>query len=147
MRNVSPQCLVGSCSTPPGPPDSMKDVNMTVHALSPLLLAPDVEVLRAFYVAAFAAQDGIPAPPGSEGQYATVLLGDRELCISAPQPGQEVAPSILRICVNNAHAVVDAAESAGGEIMWRPRREAWGEVVGAVVDPAGHVLLVIDSED
>lgn len=60
------------------------------------------------------------------------------LASRAPAPDGS-SPVVTYLYVDDMDAVIDRAQTAGAKILTPPLDQFWGDRVGRILDPAGHV--------
>jgi uncharacterized glyoxalase superfamily protein PhnB len=111
--------------------------------VAPWIVTDDTAALFEFIADAF---DGaelaqVPLEDGSIG-HAEIRVGDTVLLAFDRRPGWPEMPSLLRVFVEDADAVTDAAVAAGASIVTEPATHAFGQRIGRVRDPFGNIWWI-----
>ncbi|MGY1748932.1 VOC family protein [Modestobacter sp. SYSU DS0511] len=107
----------------------------------PMLLTPDPERLRDFYVGVLGAEVVERTPPADAGDppfFLGLRIGDSVLGLvreAEPPAGNR---TLLGIGVDDVDALLDAVRSHGGSVTGGPTDMAWGMRVAHVLDPDGN---------
>lgn len=122
-----------------------------VLAVVPRLFCRDVESAINFCVAAFDATE-IVRRPGLDGKvaHAMILLGPTRLFLDAEWPGlasrapqqDGSSPVAMYVYVENVDKTIERALAAGARILRPTDNQLWGDRIGWVIDPEGHVWIV-----
>ncbi len=89
------------------------------------------------------------APDGSV-VHATLSIGQAMIMIHgefpslasrAPEPDGS-SPVVIYVYVDDADAVIERAVAAGAKVLIPAANQFWGDRVGRVIDPSGHVWNV-----
>jgi PhnB protein len=126
------------------------------HAITPYLICHDATKAIEFYKAAFGATElmRMPAPGGKIG-HAELKIGDSPIMLAdeAPQMGYRSPKSIgstpvsLLLYVENVDGVVERAVSLGAQLQKPVEDQFYGDRMGTVVDPFGHVWSVATHKE
>jgi PhnB protein len=117
----------------------------------PRLFCRDVPAEIEFCKTAFGAEE-LGRRPGPDGKIIHGLLTIRGAMIMieaefpslpsrAPQPDGS-SPVVIYVYVENVDQAVERAVAAGAKVLIPVKDQFWGDRVGWVVDPAGHVWTV-----
>jgi PhnB protein len=121
------------------------------RTLTPYLIVRDAAAAISFYQSVFGARERMRLPmPGGKIGHAELEIGDSLIMLADEAPEHHaVAQSsgddrsmTLHMYVDDADAVVAAAEKAGGRIRDAVTTKFYGDRSGTVVDPFGHVWNV-----
>jgi PhnB protein len=90
-----------------------------------------------------------PAPDGSV-VHATLSIGGALIMVHGEFPNlasrapasDGSSPVVIYVYVDDADAVIDRAVAAGARILIPAADQFWGDRVGRIIDPAGHVWNV-----
>jgi PhnB protein len=114
----------------------------------PMLVCRDVAAEIAFCVAAFeaselsrrTADDGSIVHALLEIQQSLLMLHDESphLGSRAPEPDGS-SPVVTYLYGDDVDAVIERAVAAGAKILLPAADQSWGDRVGRILDPAGHV--------
>ena len=126
-------------------------VRETVRALIPMLVCRDAAAEIEFCNAAFnAAELSRRTGPHNSVVHATLRIGEALLMIhgefhtfasQAPQPDGS-SPVVIYNYVEDVDATIERAVAAGASILMPAADQFWGDRVGRIVDPSGHVWNV-----
>ena len=117
----------------------------------PMLVCRDGASEIDFCKAAFGAMElsRRPAPDGTV-VHATLSIGAAmvmvhgevsHLASCAPQPDGS-SPVVIYLYVEDVDSVIDRAVNAGARVLIPAANQFWGDRVGRIIDPAGHVWNV-----
>jgi len=117
----------------------------------PMLVCDDAASEIEFCRAAFGAVE-LSRRPGQDGAvvHATLAVGKvvamvhgvfHGLASRAPQPDGS-SPVVIYIYLQNADNAMDRAVAAGARVLMPATNQFWGDRVGRIIDPAGHVWNV-----
>jgi PhnB protein len=126
-------------------------MNLRLPLVVPMLVCRDGAAEIEFCKKTFAAVEASrrTAPDGSV-IHATLAMGEvlifihgetDHLASRAPQPDGS-SSVVIYIYVQDADAIVERAVAAGARILLSIKDEFWGDRVGRIIDPAGHVWNV-----
>jgi PhnB protein len=113
-------------------------------AVTPYLVAPDVERLIAFVKGVFEAEETHRSVGSAGGTHCELRIGDSMLMLGGGIPGVThggpFSPRLmgLHVYVGDADAVFQRAIDAGAESLGAPADRPYGERAGFVRDPAGN---------
>lgn len=116
-----------------------------------MLVCRDATAEIRFCMAAFGAVE-LSRHTGPEGAvlHATLKIGDAMLMVHgevptlasrAPMP-DGTSPVVIYLYLHDVDAAIERAKAAGARLLIPPTDMFWGDRVGRVVDPAGHVWNV-----
>lgn len=121
------------------------------HTLTPYLTINGAAKAIDFYKSIFGASERMrmETPDGRVG-HAELAIGDAVIMLSDEWPdmgckGPEAlggSPVSLHVYVDDVDAVADRAVAAGATLKRPPKDEFWGDRMGTIVDPFGHVWLI-----
>ena len=127
-----------------------------VRAVVPMLVCLDAASEIEFLKAAFGAVElsRRSAPDGSVlhatlgiGELLLMLHGETErLASRAPQPDGS-SPVVIYLYLEDVDAVIARAVAAGAGILTPVADQFWGDRMGRIVDPSGHVWNVASRVD
>ena len=126
----------------------MHHVAPGMPTLSPYLIVHDAEAAIAFYGKVLGATERMRiAGPQGKVMHAEIAIGDAVVMLADPFPemGYRSATDIgatpvsLMLYVPDADATIIAAQEAGAEIMKPAADQFWGDRMGTIRDPFGHV--------
>jgi PhnB protein len=85
-------------------------------------------------------------PDGKTVAHAELKIGDSIFMLSDEMPGQSCEPSAagescvgFYLYVNDVDKVFERAVAAGAKVKEPLKDEFWGDRVGQIIDPAGHI--------
>jgi uncharacterized glyoxalase superfamily protein PhnB len=117
----------------------------------PMVVCRDAAAEVAFCKAAFGAEElsRRPAPDGTV-VHATLAIGDGMIMVHGEYPhlasrapqADGSSPVVVYVYVDDADAVIDRAVAAGARVLIPATDQSWGDRVGRILDPAGHVWNV-----
>jgi PhnB protein len=129
----------------------MKGIPEGASVVIPRLFCRDVAAEIEFCKTAFGAVE-LGRRPGPDGTpaHAMMTIGPAMLMIDAEWPGAPTrapqpdgsSPVVIYVYVEDVDAAVERAVTAGAKIMVPVEDRFWGDRLGWVMDPAGHVWTV-----
>ena len=121
---------------------------MKPKMLIPMLVCRDVTAEMAFCAAAFGASE-LSRRTASDGSVVHALLKIHQSLIMLHDASPHLAsqapkmdgssPVVTYLYGDEVDAVIERAVSAGAKILLPAADQCWGDRVGRIVDPAGHV--------
>ena len=117
----------------------------------PMLVCRDAASEIAFCAAAFGAQElACRRGPADVVVHATLSIGGAMIMIhdESPHLGSRApqtdgsSPVVIYLYVAHVDDVIARAVAAGARILLPPTNQPWGDRVGRIIDPAGHVWNV-----
>ena len=130
---------------------AVKPIPEGYTSITPYLTVDDGQGAIEFYERAFGATErGKMAAPDGRIAHADLQIGDAVVMLSDKFPQfvtetpKELAGTTVAIFlfVEDVDAVVQAAADAGATITVEPEDQFWGDRLGQVTDPFGHVWLI-----
>jgi len=122
-----------------------------VLAVIPRLFCRCVEREINFCVAAFDAVEIVrrPGPDGTPA-HAMILLGPVRLFLDSEWPGlpsrapqqDGSSPLVMYVYVEDVEKTVGRAVAAGARILRPIDNQLWGDQIGWIIDPEGHVWII-----
>jgi PhnB protein len=122
-----------------------------VSAVIPRLFCRDVEREINFCIATFNAVE-IVRRPGRDGTpaHAMILLGPVRLFLDREWPGlpsrapqqDGSSPLVMYVYVEDVEKTVGRAVAAGARILRPIDKQLWGDQIGWIIDPEGHVWII-----
>jgi len=118
------------------------------RTITPYLTVHDAAQAIDFYKEAFGAEERsrMTLPDGKGVAHAELKIGDSIFMLSDEMPGQSCEPSAVGeaclgfyLYVNDVDAVFERAVAAGAKVKEPVKDEFWGDRVGQIIDPAGHI--------
>jgi PhnB protein len=68
--------------------------------------------------------------------------------LASAAPGQDGSSGVvIYLYVADVDAIVERAKAAGARVLLEPRTQVWGDYVGRLLDPSGHVWNVAQRDD
>ena len=111
-------------------------------AVTPYLMAPDIEPVIAFAKKTFGAEETMRTSGGGGGIHCELRIGDSMLmCGGGAGTYNPVIPARLiglQVYVDDVDAVFQRALDAGGTSLGAPEQRPYGERSGFIKDPAGN---------
>jgi PhnB protein len=121
------------------------------HTLTTHLAVENAGEAIEFYTRAFGAKETVrmDAPGGTIG-HAELKIGDSTIMLADPFPQSNAKPptelggttASLLVYVEDVDAAVKKAVDAGGTVTMEPEDQFWGDRMGSVTDPYGHVWQI-----
>ena len=119
-----------------------------VRTVIPMLVCRDAASEINFCKAAFAAVE-LARRPGPDGAvvHATLTIGEATVMIHgefpnlasrAPQPDGS-SSVVIYLYVGDVDSIIDRAILAGAKVLLPVTNQLWGDRVGRIIDPSGHV--------
>jgi PhnB protein len=129
-------------------PTRVKPIPDGYHSITPYLSIKGAAEAIDFYRRAFGATEALrmTQPDGRVG-HAELLIGDSRIMLADEVPAMEFhspeslggAAVHLHMYVENADAVIDHAIAAGAKLVRPVQDQFYGDRLGTVMDPYGHV--------
>src|SRR5262245_3902758 len=117
----------------------------------PRLVCRDVAAAVEFCISTFGAVD-LGSRPGPDGKLAHALLtiGPAMIMIEAEWPNltsrapalDGSSPVVIFVYVEDVDATVERAVAGGGRVLIPVQDQFWGDRIGWVMDPSGHVWTI-----
>jgi PhnB protein len=130
---------------------TVKPVPDKYTSVAPYLVVHDAARAIEFYTRAFEAEEcARMATPDGRIAHAELKIGDTivRLCDNLPQFDGRAPKDLggttveIFLFVEDVDAVVRRAGAAGATIKAQPENQYWGDRLGRVLDPFGHVWLI-----
>jgi PhnB protein len=128
-----------------------KGVPAGASAIIPRLVCRDVEAQIEFCCQTFGAAESVRRPgPDGKAAHAPLLFGPAMLMIEAewptlpsraPNPDGS-SPVVIYLYVEDVDATVDRALARGATLVVPVETHFWGDRIGWIRDPAGHVWTI-----
>ena len=129
----------------------VKGIPKNSSIVIPRLVCPDVAAAADFCVRALGAVKlgGRPGPDGTEA-HALLTIGGEMIMIErewdtlpsrVPKPDGS-SPVVIFIYVEDVDRTVERAVAAGGKVLFPVQDQFWGDRVGWIMDPSGHVWTI-----
>ena len=122
------------------------------HTITPSLTHEDTAAAIDWYAKAFGAKEisRMPAPDGKSIWHAEIQIGDSMLYMNDESPmsstvaphGPRTATASIQIYVPDADALANGAIEAGAKVLMPMADMFWGDRMGVVEDPFGHVWMI-----
>jgi PhnB protein len=111
-------------------------------AVTPFLVAPDIEPVITFAKRVFDAKETGRSPHGTDGTHCELQIGDSMLMLfgGSGKRVESAAPALmgLHIYVDDVDAAFARALEAGGQSLGEPEDRPYGERAGFIKDAAGN---------
>jgi len=126
----------------------VKPIPEGYRTITPFLTVHDAAKAIDFYKEAFGAEERyrMTLPDGKCVAHAELKIGDSIFMLSDEMPGQSCEPSAVgESCVGfylyfkDVDEVFERAVTAGAKVKEPLKDEFWGDRVGQIIDPAGHI--------
>ena len=137
-------------------PAKVKPIPDGYHAITPYLSIKGAADAIDFYTRAFGATEvlQIAQPDGRIG-HAELLIGDARVMLADEFPAMDFrsphsiggTPVHLHLYVENVDAVVRQAVAAGAKLIRPVQDQFYGDRLGTVTDPFGHVWHVATHKE
>ncbi|HEV3307245.1 MAG TPA: VOC family protein [Candidatus Sulfotelmatobacter sp.] len=117
----------------------------------PRLFCLDVAAEIDFCKNTFGAMERVPRPgPGGNVAHALMIIGPAMIMFEAEWPGlpsrapqlDGSSPVVIYLYVEDVDQTVDRAVAGGAKILFPVANQFWGDRVGWVMDPSGHVWTI-----
>ena len=123
-----------------GPPSAPREV---AQALVPYLVVSDASKLLDFLRDAFGAAEIMRVPrPGGGVQHAEVAIGDARVELADGTAEYPSRGGALHVYVPDADAVYARALAAGGESLYAPVGQPYGDREAGIRDPGGNLWFI-----
>jgi PhnB protein len=132
-------------------PDKVKPIPQGYHSVTPYLIVKGGNAAIEFYQRAFGAKERfrIPGPDGKVG-HAEIVIGDSVVMLADEHPEMGAkspqtiggSPISILLYVEDVDAVVHQAVAAGAKIQRPIEDKFYGDRMGTLDDPFGHVWHV-----
>lgn len=127
----------------------VKPIPDEYHTITPTLTVNDAARAIEFYQQGLGAEERLrmPAPDGKRVMHAELKIGDSVIMLSDEMPGQDCrspqayggTPVAFYVYVEDVDAAFDRAVAAGATVKMPVEDMFWGDRIGSVTDPSGHV--------
>lgn len=131
--------------------NNVKSIPEGYHSITPYLCIKGATEAIDFYKKAFGAEEvmRIPGPNGKIG-HAEIQIGNSRLMLADEYPEMDFrspktlggSPISLMLYVEKVDAFVDQAKAAGAHLLNPVEDKFYGDRMGTLVDPFGHVWHV-----
>jgi len=128
-----------------------KGIPEGASAIIPRLYCRDVAAEIDFCKNTFGAVEGVRRPgPDGKAAHAMMMIGPAMLMIEAEWPGlpsraptpDGSSPVVIYVYVEDVDKTVERAVAAGAKVLSPVQNQFWGDSIGSVMDPAGHVWTI-----
>ena len=122
---------------------AVKPIPDGYHSVTPYLIVPGVPRLIQFLKQAFGALESRRTTlPDGRVMHAEVQIGDSRVMMGEASDRWPAMPSSIHLYVPDVDAAYARAVAAGGESIFPPRDEFYGDRMGGVRDPSGNCWWV-----
>jgi PhnB protein len=116
----------------------------------PRLVCRDVAAEMTFCATTFGAEGGSRPGPDGKPAHALLKIGPAMIMIerewpsvaSRPPARDATSPVVIFIYVEDVDATIERAVGHGATVLSPPANQFWGDRVGWIMDPEGHVWTV-----
>jgi PhnB protein len=128
-----------------------KGIPAGASAIIPRLVCRDVEAQIDFCRETFGAVERVRRPgPDGRAAHAMLLFGPSMLMLEAESPTlpsrapqkDGSSPVVIYVYVENVDATVERAVARGATLVTPVETQFWGDRIGSVLDPSGHMWTV-----
>ena len=117
------------------------------HSVTPYLIVDGADAAIRFYQQAFGATEVLRMPAGDRIMHAEIRIGDSHVMLADENPGQgHLAPTSrggptgsLMLYLPDVDAAFARAVAAGATAERQPEDQFWGDRMGSLRDPFGHL--------
>jgi PhnB protein len=130
---------------------TVKGIPEGASVIIPRLFCRDVAAEIDFCVNTFGAVEGVRRPgPDQKPAHALLTIGPAMLMIEAEWPGVATrspqldgsSPVVIYVYVEDVDQTVERAVAGGAKILFPVQDQFWGDRIGWIMDPAGHVWTI-----
>ncbi len=133
---------------------AVKPIPEGYHSVTPYLIVKDAARAIDFYKQALGATEIMRFPgPGNTVAHAEIQIGDSRIMLAdeskdykAPQPGSS-NPVSLMVYVPDVDKVFNQAVSSGAKSVRAVEDQFYGDRLGTLVDPFGHVWSIATHKE
>lgn len=135
---------------------SVKPIPEGYHSVTPYLIVRGAAAAIDYYIKAFGAKElfRFPAPDGKIG-HAEIKIGDAPIMIADEYPDMGYngpqslggSPVSLMIYVEDVDTVFNRAVESGGTVKEALQDKFYGDRMGTLVDPFGHIWHVATHKE
>src|ERR1041385_2929757 len=138
---------VGRCSVT----STVKGIPEGASAIIPRLFCRDVAAEIEFCVNTFGAVERVRRPGRDQrAAHAMLTIGPAMIMIEAEWPGlpsrvpnpDGSSPVVIYVYVEDVDKTVERAVAAGAKVLFPVQNQFWGDRIGWVMDPSGHVWTI-----
>jgi PhnB protein len=128
-----------------------KGIPEGASAIIPRLFCRDVVAEIDFCVNTFGAMERVRRPgPDQRAAHALLTIGPAMIMIEAEWPGLSSrpptpdgsSPVVIYVYVEDVDKTVERAIAAGAKVLFPVQNQFWGDRIGWVMDPSGHVWTI-----
>jgi PhnB protein len=128
-----------------------KGIPEGASAIIPRLFCRDVVAEIEFCVNTFGAVERVRRPgPDQRAAHALLTIGPAMIMIEAEWPGlpshppapDGSSPVVIYVYVEDVDKTVERAIAAGAKVLFPVQNQFWGDRIGWVMDPSGHVWTI-----
>ena len=129
-------------------PSKVKPIPDGAPRVMPMLVCRDPAALIDFCKTTFGAEERVRRPgPGGTVAHALLTIGEAMIMIEgefptvanrAPQ-ADGTSPVVIYVYVEDVDKAVERAVAGGATILTPVKTQFWGDRIGWIMDPAGHV--------
>lgn len=131
--------------------NAIKGIPEGASVIIPRLFCRDVAAEIDFCVNTFRAVEGVRRPgPDQRVAHALLMIGPAMIMIEAEWPGvpsrapqpDGSSPVVIYVYVEDVDKTVERAVAAGAKVLLPVKNQFWGDRIGWVMDPSGHVWTI-----
>jgi PhnB protein len=128
-----------------------KGIPEGASAIIPRLFCRDVAAEIDFCVSTFRAVERVRRPgPDQRAAHALLTIGPAMIMIEAEWPSLPSRPPapdgsssvVIYVYVEDVDKTVERAIAAGAKVLFPVQNQFWGDRIGWVIDPSGHVWTI-----
>ncbi len=138
--------------------NKVKSIPEGYHTVTPMLTVKNAAAVIDFYKKAFGAEERyrMQAPDGDAVVHAELKIGNSVIMLGEEMPGQECrspasfggTPVSLYVYVEDVDTAFKTAVDAGAKEKMPVQDMFWGDRIGEVIDPSGHIwTLATHTQD
>jgi PhnB protein len=133
------------------PESSVKGIPEGASVVIPRLFCRDVAAEIDFCKNTFGAVEAIRRPgPDGTAAHAMMTIGPAMIMIEAEWPGltsrapklDGSSPVVIYVYVEDVYKTVQRAMAGGAKVLFPVATQFWGDRIGSVMDPSGHVWTI-----
>jgi PhnB protein len=130
---------------------AVKGIPEGASVIIPRLFCRNVAAEIDFCINTFGAVERVRRPgPDGTAQHALLTIGPAMLMIEAEWPGiitrapqlDGSSPVVIYVYVEDVDKTVESALAGGARILFPVQDQFWGDRIGWIMDPAGHVWTI-----
>jgi PhnB protein len=131
--------------------ENVKGISEGASVVIPRLFCRDVAAEIDFCKNTFGAVEGVRRPgPDGKAAHALITIGPAMVMIEAEWPGlasrapkpDGSSPVVIYVYVEDVDKTMERAVAGGAKILLPVANQFWGDRIGWVMDPSGHVWTV-----